>query len=323
MAGGLQMYVPEVADAGVGFRRALVVANPEAGRAERQSLEEALDRSAGGIDRRVYRLSEGEDVEEATRRVLEGDWDVVVAAGGDGTVSGVARAASSAGLPVAIAPLGTGNILADQLGIPGDLERAVALLKRGSVIRKIDAMEIGGRLCLLNAGVGLSAATVRDVREADKRRFGPSAYVWTGIASSFAFRPIPCTVSIDGRARRLRVLDVSIINAGFRFDRPVPGIPEVRPDDGRLDVLIVWAPRPLEYLRYLQRALFISRRFNANIQWRVAEREVRIDCADSVPVQADGDLVAETPVTIRLLRSAVGIVVPGEKGSDGASRPGS
>jgi diacylglycerol kinase family enzyme len=119
---------------------------------------------------------------------------------------------------------------------------------------------------------------------------------------------------VDGRSRRLRALDISVINAGFRVDRPLPGIPEVVPDDGRLDVLIIWAPRPLEYLRHIRRALFRSRRFNANIQWRVAEREVRIESADALPVQADGDLVAETPVTIGIRRSAVGVVVPRQDG---------
>jgi diacylglycerol kinase (ATP) len=211
---------------------------------------------------------------------------------------------------VAIAPTGTGNVLADQLGIPEDPDRALGLLFGRSVVRRIDAMEINGRLHLLNAGVGLSAATVRNVRDEDKRRFGPSAYVWTGLASSISFRPPPCTVTIDGRRRRLRVLDVSVINAGFRLDPPVPGMPEIRPDDGHLDVLVIWAPGPREYLRHIERAIMHSRRLNANIQWRVAKQEVRLDCAERMPVQADGDVITHTPVTIRLVPSAIGIVVP-------------
>lgn len=294
------------------FRNALVVANPDAGRAGRQSLESMLKRHAMGLHWEVRRLSPGQSAEELALAELPGDWDVVVAAGGDGTVSGVARAAHTTGTAVAIVPLGTGNVLSEQLQIPRDPEQAVGLLSSGAAVRRIDAMEIDGCLYLLNAGTGLTAATVRDVRDEDKRRFGPSAYVWTGLASTFTFRPRPCTVSIDGRSRRLRVLDISVINAGFRFDYPVPGIPDISPDDGRLDVLIVWAPRPLEYLRHLERALFHSRRINANIQWRTAEREVRIECAEGLPVQADGDLVAETPATIRLVRGAVGIVVPAE-----------
>ncbi|MBN2565228.1 MAG: diacylglycerol kinase family lipid kinase [Candidatus Eisenbacteria bacterium] len=292
------------------FKRALVLVNPEAGGANRGRFETAFESEAGGIEHRIRRLEAGEDAEEVTRRELGGKWDVVLAAGGDGTVSGVARAARLTDTPVAIAPLGTGNILADQLGIPSDINQAIRLLKGDWAVRRIDAMEIGGRLYLLNAGVGLSASTVRDVKGDDKRRFGLTAYLWTGLARSFTFRPVRCTVTVDGRSRRLRVLDVSIINAGFRIDRPMPGMPEVKPDDGMLDVLIVWAPRPLEYLRHLERGLFHMRGINANIQWKTAEKEIRIACADRIPVQADGDLIAETPITVRVVPDAVGIVVP-------------
>ena len=186
---------------------------------------------------------------------LRAGWDIVIAAGGDGTVSGVAQAAGEAGVPVLIAPMGTANMLAVQLGIPGDLDEAIGLLAGESVVRRIDGMEIGGRRCFVSASVGVSATTIRDLSGTGKRRFGFLAYLWTGMVSSFTFHPIPCTISIDGRARSLRILDVAVINAGFKSERLIPGVPNIRPDDGRLDVLVVWAPRPMEYLRYLVRAL--------------------------------------------------------------------
>jgi len=292
------------------LKRALVIANPGSGTPEPGALEAALDRHAGSIERRVRRLQRGEDTAQVAREELREGWDVVVAAGGDGTVSGVAQAAGEAGVPVLIAPMGTANMLAVQLGIPGDLDEAIGLLAGEMAVRRIDGMEIGGRLCLVSASVGVSATTIRELSGADKRRFGFLAYVGTGIASSFRFHPIPCTISIDGRARSLRILDVAVINAGFKSERLIPGIPDIRPDDGRLDVLIVWAPRPVEYLRYLARALLAARRVRPNIEWLTAEREVQIDCGEPLPVQADGDMSGETPVTIRLVRGAVGIVVP-------------
>jgi diacylglycerol kinase (ATP) len=258
-------------------------------------------------------LEEGEDAEQVARGELRKGWDVVVAAGGDGTVARVARAAREAGVALAIAPVGTANMLAEQLGIPGDIDAAMRLLTESGVVRQIDGIEVEGRLYFLSAGVGVSAATIRDLSDANKRLFGPSAYVLTGIVSSFTFRPIPCAVSIDGHNRWLRILDVSVINAGFRSERPVPGMPDVRPDDGRLDVLIVWAPSPPEYLRHLGWALLRWRRVNPNIQWRVAEREIEIDCSEPIPVQADGDIVCTTPVAIRLVRDAVGVVVPSRR----------
>ncbi|MBM3308041.1 MAG: NAD(+)/NADH kinase [Candidatus Eisenbacteria bacterium] len=290
--------------------RLLVIVNPGSGRAKFGELVSALERHAGLCERRVRRLADGEDVVQATREELRGGWDAVVAAGGDGTVAGVAQAAGEAGVPVLIAPMGTANMLAVQLGLPDDLDGAIALLATKTVVRRIDGMEIAGRLHLLSAGVGVSATTIRDLSDRDKRWFGLPAYLLTGVARGFTFRPTPCSVRIDGRETRLRVLDVSVLNAGFKSERPVLGIPDIRPDDGRLDVLIVWAPRPLEYLRELWRAFVHRRRARPTIGWQTAEREVRIDCRERLPVQADGDLVGEAPVTIRLVRDAVGILTP-------------
>lgn len=292
------------------FRRALVIINPGSGTARREALEAALDRHAASLERRLRLLDEGEDVAGVTRAEASDGYDVVIAAGGDGTVAGVAQAAGEAGVPVLIAPMGTANMLAVQLGLPTGLEGAIELLSRPTGVRQIDGMEIGGRLHLLSVGVGVSAKTIQDLSESDKRRFGVPAYFWTGIASTFTFRPIPCTVSIDGEPRWLRILDVSVLNAGFKHERPIPGFPDVRPDDGRLDVLVVWAPRPMEYMGHLVRALFRWRRVRPNVEWLTALREVEISAREPLPVQADGDLIGELPITIRLVRNAVGIVVP-------------
>lgn len=291
-------------------KRALVISNPGSRTSDHGALEAALIRHAGSIERHVRLIEDNEDAVQVARDELRAGWDVVVAAGGDGTVSAVAQAAGDAGVPMLIAPMGTANMLALQLGLPSHLDGALEILAGPATVKQIDGMEIGGRLYLLTAGVGVSSKTIHDLRDVDKRRFGLPAYVLTGIGSTFTFHPIPCTVSIDGRGRRLRILDASVINAGFRTEHPVPGFPDIRPDDGKLDVLLVWAPSPMEYIRHLRRSLLFWRRVNPNIMWHTAEQEVTIESREPLPVQADGDLIGETPVTIRLVRGAVGIVVP-------------
>jgi diacylglycerol kinase family enzyme len=298
------------------FARALVIANPGTRGDGQGVLKAALARHAGSIEWRIRRIRENEDVAQVTREELGEGWDVVVAAGGDGTVSGVAQAAGEAGVPMLIAPMGTANMLAAELELPADLDGALALLERPTTERHIDGMKIDGSLHLLSAGVGVSAKTIHDLSDASKHRFGLPAYLWTGVASTFTFRPVRCTISIDGRRRRLRILDVSVLNAGFRSGPPMPGFPDIRPDDGKLDVLVVWTPSPVEYLRHLRDALLFWRRVDPNIMWTTAEHSVEIDCRKPLPVQADGDLIKETPVTIRLARGAVGVVVPRSSSTD-------
>ena len=298
------------------FNRALIIANPGSGGANRRKLEAALDRHADGLERRVRWLAEGDEATTVARAELRSGFDVVVAAGGDGTVSAVALAATEVDIPVAIAPMGTANMLAQQLHIPGDVNGAISLLGGDAAIRRIDAMEIEGRLYFLHASVGVSARAIHDLPAADKRRFGISAYVWMGIASSFKFAPALCTISIDDDVQQLRVLDVSIVNAGFQARGQMPGFPHVNPDDGRLNVLTVWAPNVAEYLRHLRQAFSLWRRVNPNVKWSIAEREVRVECAETTPVQADGDIIGETPVTVRLVRGAVGVLVPSKSFPD-------
>lgn len=295
-------------------RRALVIANPGSRDGAGTALDRVLGDRTASVELRVRRLAKGEDAALATREELGEAWDVVVVAGGDGTVAGVAAAAGEAGVPVLIAPVGTANMLAMQLGLPTRLEDAVGLLAGPAAARPIDGMEIGGRLHFLCVGAGVSAKTVRDLRDTDKRRFGVASYFWVGIGSAWSFEPTRCTISIDGKRMRRRILDVSVLNAGFRSDHPIPGMPDIRPDDGKLDVLVVWAPRLSEYLRHLGRALMFGRRVRPTVAWWTAERDVAIDCREPLPVHADGDSFGETPVTIRLVRNAVEIVVPRRDG---------
>ena len=292
------------------LKKLLIIINPGSGTADAAQLNAAVEEHLGGFDLRVLELSAGESAEQVARGNLDGGWDAVVAAGGDGTVSGVARALAGTRTPLAIAPMGTANMLAEQLGIPGDVSDALALLTGNTRVRMIDGMEIDERLYFLNAGVGVSAKTVRDLNDSSKRIFGIGAYYLIGIAHTFSFRPVKCIVTIDGHSSRLRVLDVTVINAGFNLEHPLPGIPSVLPDDGKLDMLVIWTPSPLEYLRHLRRAFLGWKRVRPNIQWRTAESEIRIDSDVPLLVQADGDLIGETPVTVRVVHEAVGVLVP-------------
>ncbi len=302
------------------YRHALVIRNRFSGHADGQHIADTLAAAAPQLSCTHVFVEKGEDAERVTLDRLPGRYDVVVAAGGDGTVGSVARAAREFDLPVAILPTGTANMLAVQLGIPTDVGDAAALLSGRSRVRRIDGMVVRDRLYFLNVGVGLSASTIRDLKDWTKRYLGLSAYVWTGIASGFTMKPARCRITLDGRARRMRILDVSVINAGFNEVRSFPGFPVVLPDDGKLNVLTVWTPTPVDYLRHLWWAFTTWRRVRKNIRWRVAERDVRVESSVSLPVQADGDIIGETPVCISLVPSAVGIVVPDSE--EGALRAG-
>lgn len=112
--------------------------------------------------------------------------DVLVAGGGDGTISLAAGVAVRAGLTLGILPLGTLNHLARDAGIPPDLEAAAAVIAAGNV-RRIDVAELNGRIFVNNSAVGLYPVMVRQ-REAQQRKLGRSKRLAMLIASIRALR---------------------------------------------------------------------------------------------------------------------------------------
>jgi len=296
--------------------RVFTLVNPMSSRSDPGEVEGLARKYLGERHAPVRLMLEGDQASELVRRALDEERpEMVVVAGGDGTVSGAASALVGTSIPLAIVPVGTANMLAEQLGIPSDPEEAMMLASGGHGLRAIDAMEIEGRLFFLNAGVGVSSRTVRDMSDESKRRFGVAAYFWTGITSSLWAPPARFRVTIDGSERDFRGIEVSVINAGFREQPNVPGVPEIQPDDGALDVMLVWTPTPAGYIQHIGNVVAQRRPVEPNVRWLRARREVVIDAGEVLPVQADGDIVAPTPVTVRLVPRAVSVVVPSEEGA--------
>jgi len=303
------------------LKRVLLLVNPLSSRSEPYGFAELASGLFGEDAVRVHVMERLERASDVVRDFVdEGGADLVVVAGGDGTISGAASALSGSRVPIAAVPAGTANMLAEQLGIPEEPEEAMRLAAGTHAYRDVDAMELEGRLYFLNAGAGVSSRTVAHMSDGDKRRFGRMAYWWTGVTSGLWSPPVRFRVTIDGKERDFRGIEVSLINAGFREQPNLPGLPEVLPDDGVLDVMLVWTPTPAGYLQHLGDVVTQRRPVEPNVQWVTARKEVRIEAGEALPVQADGDIVTETPAVFRLLRGATRIVVPSAGRDEEATR---
>ena len=161
---------------------AFVVLNPKSGHGDSAEARAALERHLGGagVACRFHEPAEGDSLADRVREAVASGCDLVVAAGGDGTVSAVADALAGTETPLGIVPLGTANVLAGELGIPLDLEAAVRLLAGDA---RPDAGSTrwswAGKHYVTQVGVGLDAAMIRDTPGEHKRRFGRVAYLWT------------------------------------------------------------------------------------------------------------------------------------------------
>jgi len=181
------------------------------------------------------------------RQALEAGVDVVIAAGGDGTVRCIADVLAGTGTPMGLVPLGTGNLLARNLGVDisdpisacydvlNGTEKAVDVVK-ASVNRSGEA-----QVFLVMAGLGYDAAIMADTVDVLKDRMGWLAYVEAGIRK-LPGKPVRAAISVDGgEPVRRRIRSVMIGNCG-RIMGGIEIFPEAKVDDGVLDLLIL-APR--------------------------------------------------------------------------------
>lgn len=291
--------------------KALIVLNPAAGNNSRELVLDVVKRNFTGaqIDYEIYETLKGDKVGDIIRTKINQKFDLVVAAGGDGTVSAVIDGLVSNTVPLAIIPVGTGNLIARELNIPLDVEKAVALIAGIHKFRKIDSMRIGQRAYSLNISVGISASVIGGTSHQNKSRFGRIAYLGTAISKIFTFRNRYISVTVDGKIHRGRAVEVTISNCGLLSKILYPKGPDVRIDDGHLDVWILSAKTLLDYPLYLFQ--MITRRPARRLAHFInAQKSVSINSRTSLPLQADGDIIGTTPVIVEVLPSALEVLVP-------------
>ena len=248
-----------------------------------------------------------------TREALDAGVDLVLTAGGDGTVRVVADVMAGSGVTMGIIPAGTGNLLARNLELPLDEEGALEVALAGRT-RAVDLVELtvdGGRSehFAVMAGVGVDAAIMDEVDPGLKKKVGPAAY-FVAASKALGRLPVPMEISVDGgRRRRRRAMTCLIGNVG-----KLPGglvlMPDAEVDDGRLDVYVA---SPLRVTHWLKLALrVITRRSQRDDQvdsWQGDRVVLTLRQAESY--QLDGDVVGEGRELVAEIRpAALTVCVP-------------
>ncbi|MGN0063484.1 MAG: phosphatase PAP2 family protein [Nocardioides sp.] len=227
------------------------------------------------------------------RAAIEGEADLVLVCGGDGTVREVCATLAGTGIPVGIIPAGTGNLLARNLDIPLYLRSAIDVGLNGQD-RAIDLVEVSGdgfedTHFMVMAGMGFDAAIMEGVNDDIKKKVGWLAYVISGL-KSLMFPAIKVEISVDGgeftthRARTVVVGNVGYLQAGM------PLLPDATIDDGQVDVVLLHPKKFLSWLPLAVRVLAKSQRTDELID-RFTGASVVVRAATDVPRQLDGDSV--------------------------------
>jgi YegS/Rv2252/BmrU family lipid kinase len=293
-------------------QHALVILNPVAGRSSADEVRRLLDAalSAAHWSHEVYETRGDDDIGALLAQAQTTGCDLVVAAGGDGTVSLVANALVGTTMPLGIIPSGTANVLALELGIPQNLEQAAQLLVQGHTHRTLDAMRLGDQHFVLQIGIGLDALMIQQTDRQAKRRWGRLAYLATLAAQLVGYQPQRFTILIDGRRLRPRAWQILVANVGLLGAPPLRWGPRIEPDDGEIDLCIIHIRTLLDYARIAVQVLRGHQRTAPNMHYIRVREHVVIAADRSLPVQADGEIVGQTPVRISVVPHSVTLRVP-------------
>ncbi|MDY6956977.1 MAG: diacylglycerol kinase family lipid kinase [Pseudomonadota bacterium] len=293
--------------------RLFAVLNPVGGNCDPAAVREGLQAHCARSGQRctIYETTgaEDEDVPARVREAVADGAELVIAIGGDGTVSQVAQGLSGGPIPLAVIPVGTANVFARVMGIPLELEAACALLSAFAV-RRVDAMESDGWLYVLHLGAGLSSLMIRDTDRAAKRRFGRLAYVWTAVRTLSGLQPHRFEIVVDGSRHRLRAKQVFIANGGYWGTEAIRLGPDIAPDDGVIDLCILNGRTVIDFAGIGWDFLWGRHRRNRKVRYLRAQRAITLDSRPRLPVQGDGEIVGRTPIELCIRPAAVAVAVP-------------
>lgn len=290
--------------------RWLVILNPRSGKGTGSRTETDLRRELQ--KRRVeFDLCKTEGPGHAsvlTRSGLERDYGVVVVVGGDGTISEAASVLiESSSVPLGIVPLGTGNDLARNLGLPiGSVKRALDVIEQGTT-RVIDVGSDAGEVFVSVLGLGFPV-TVAET--ANRVRFlrGTAAFFWGVYASLRSMHAFPVQLKIDDQSLSLEATSILIQNTALTGGglKTAPG---AQLDDGFLDVVVVEKIGRLSLMvnfpkvyrgRHLDHPRFRAYRC----------REVEVHCPFPVPKMGDGDSRGHSPIRAFVRPEALRVLAP-------------
>jgi YegS/Rv2252/BmrU family lipid kinase len=293
--------------------RAMIVFNPSAGQAAslHHALQEATDvwRAKGWSVHLEPTTCAGDGIRLAREAAKQG-YDIVVAAGGDGTVNEVVNGLAGTETALAALPVGTVNVWVRELGMPLNpraAAEAILLAQR----QRVDLGRAGDRYFLLMAGVGFDAAVTANVRSDEKRRLGVFAYAWRAISLGLRFHGTRANITVDGKLRRGRVLMVVLGNSQL-YGGFVKLTARASLNDGLIDMCIIKGTTLLRSgpLRVLS---ILTRRHNrdSEVEYHRA-RTVHIESQVALPVQVDGDHIGHTPMTFEAVPNALYVLLPAD-----------
>jgi YegS/Rv2252/BmrU family lipid kinase len=292
--------------------RACLIFNPSAGpgdpMADLGAIREVLESEIKLDISPVREVSPSQLAFQAIERSPE----IIIASGGDGTVSAVAEALMGTEIPLGVIPSGTGNAFARALSIPTDIKDACKTILTGTR-RKIDIGLCNSKPMILLSSIGFEAKTMEKTDRRAKKRFGFLAYILAGINQLRHLDCFTADIETGEQTINLRASAITIANAAASISMLAQGPPGVIMDDGLLDVTIV-NPANRKNAIFAAYHLLLSGFTGTapnrdDIQYFRA-KSVRVNTKPPQKVALDGSMNGTTPVEVNCIPGGLTVIVP-------------
>ena len=293
---------------------ALIILNPVAGLVNAQVLTRLIEGRfhAAGWSTNIHLTKPNEDfcalIEESCQKGL----DLIVAAGGDGTIASVAGALAHRSIPLGIIPIGTWNAIGRHFRISLNPLRAIATITGSHKIRRMDLMEVGKQLHVMNLGIGLSSTMVAGAKRSEKRRLGNLAYFAHLLKQIFGLSMKKYIIEADGKIYRGRAAEIFVANYGVVGFNLIENALNIHPDDGKVDVLIFKTRTIRDIPAVLWNVVIRRKKRVPKYQQLSAAANLSIKTNPPMLVQADGEILGNTPITLCVHPRAIKVIVPNQ-----------
>ncbi|MFB2920580.1 MULTISPECIES: methylglyoxal synthase [Aerosakkonema] len=262
----------------------------------------------------VHQTTPEIEPEELVQQALAQGADIVIASGGDGTVSAVAGALIGTSIPLGIIPRGTANAFAVALGIPRlmPIRNACQLIMAGQT-RNVDVARCNGYPMILLAGVGYEAETVERASRELKAQWGPMAYLMAGWQLLEESNLFDTEIEAEGNVYQFQAAAITVANAAPPTSVLAQGAGEVIFDDGLLDVTIATAENRAQavttMLKMLGGAIVKTDLEHQNVIHSRA-KQIKITTNPPQKVVVDGEIIGTTPIEVECIPDGLTVLAP-------------
>jgi len=277
-------------------RHILIIVNPAAGRA--RSSERRLGRFVAALERQgctvvLRRAGPSPGQVERLAGQAEPGFDAIVAAGGDGTISAVVNGLGGRAVPFGVLPLGSANVLAREIRLPRAPEALASLVVTGPA-SPIWPGRVGNRAFVMMASAGFDSEIVAALSPELKRRVGRLAFAWGFLVRLWHCPACELTVRADGVEYRAAAV---VAAKGRHYAGPFVVAPGADLAEPVLELVLLDRRGRWAMLRYAT-ALLLGRVPRLGDIAIVRARQASVAGNRALPVQADGEIVGELPITL-------------------------